>query len=73
MDTQNDIMYIQRDKGLKLYNVDPFKVDHKINLIKRKLLYGELDNRNDISIYTYLLIVLFIVDYFNYLLCAPVS
>ena len=61
LDTQNDIMYLQRDKGFKFFNVDPFKVDHKLNLIKRKLLYGELDDRNDISIYTYLLITLFIL------------
>jgi len=61
MDTQNDIMYLQRDKGFKFFNVDPYKTDHQLNLIKRKLLYGELDDRHDISIYTYLLITLFIL------------
>ena len=55
LDTQNDVLYLQRDRGKKFFGVDPQKVDSKTLLLKRKLLYNELESRNNSDLYYNLL------------------
>ena len=62
MNTQNDILYLQKDKAHKFLNIDPTKVNEKKSLMSRKLVYNQLDDRNRNSYYSTLKIIFVILS-----------
>ena len=65
LDTQNDLLYLQKDIGKKFYGVNQKKLNEKESLYNRKLVYDQREMKNKTSMYTilkYMFILLSIIS-----------